>query len=462
MLRGMVAGTSFTVGLPILEAMLDTHGLAYADGSAIEPVFMCYSWGSGVGNLDEFDRWTPTGVGEGDSWQLSEELNPLAEHKEYVSVMSNMRVMGPNSHHELRAGVFSGQHLENPAYNNNGAYQGLGSDRASIDQHIANRLQAGSSPTPYHSLVLSMSKVGRHYNNISRGHSFSWGEGFELLSPQTSPRALYEQMFAGFEPDQPGLTDENELELRAIDAVYESAKRIGARLGKGDQERLDAHLQALRDTETAIEGLEDITCETPAEPGEDGQYDPDNASVEPLREKNQVFSRLIAQAFSCGLTRSVHYMFCGMQADPIISEVGADRGVHLLTHDDLSGSQNSQPEMIHQVTQYIIGRLADTLNEFRAVPIGAGNLLDHACIYVASEMMDGRSHAAGDGTPMLLIGGAGGRLRGNVHYRAPDDSADRNMGRVLLTAMDAMGLPDETIDGGLIESPTGVVPELLM
>ena len=131
LLKGLAAGTTFTVGLPVLEAMLDAHGEAYAGGAAIEPVFMVYSWGSGVGNFDDvFDRWTPTGTG--DTWELSPELASLAPHKEYVTALSNMRPFVGGSHHELRATVFCGQHLVNDAYNDNGGYEGLGADRASI------------------------------------------------------------------------------------------------------------------------------------------------------------------------------------------------------------------------------------------------------------------------------------------------------------------------------------------
>jgi hypothetical protein len=98
------------------------------------------------------------------------------------------------------------------------------------------------------------------------------------------------------------------------------------------------------------------------------------------------------------------------------------------------------------------------------VEIGAGNLLDHACIYVASEMMDGRRHNPSDGTPMLLIGGAGGRLRTNYHYRPADGSPNsvRNSSNVLVTAMQAMGLDETTIDGGLAEDPGGAIDELLV
>jgi hypothetical protein len=462
-LRGAVAGSSFAVGLPILEAMLDAHGEAYAGGAPIEPVFMCYSWGSGVGNFsDLYDNWTPTGVGA--DWTLSPELMPLAPHKEYVTALSNMRPYVAGSHHELRATVFSGQHLVNDAYNGNGAYQGLGSDRASIDQYIADQLVAQGHITPFPSLVLSMSDVGRHYNPIGRGHSFSWGEGFVLLTPETSPMALYEQLFSGFSPDPGlgGLTPDNEVELAALDAVLASANRLRPRLSAYDKERLDAHLEGLYETENAIQQLAEITCELPPQPV--GDYGPDNASIEPLIEKNIAFSKLIAQALSCGLTRSVQYMFCGMQADPVVGDVGATDGLHLLTHNDLSGTEASQPDMIDNVATYIMARLADLLTELRAVTIADGNLLDHACIMVASEMMDGRHHSANEGTPMLLIGKAGGRLRGDYHYRPAADapSTVRNTSNVLLTAMRAMGLEDTTIDGGLAEDPGGPIDEILI
>ncbi len=463
MLKGLVAGTSFSVGLPALEAMLDAHGVAYADGSPIEPVFMTYSWGSGVGNLNGmFDRWTPTGTGS--DWQLSDELAPLAAHKEYLTTFSNMQSMVSGGHHELRATMFCGQHLHNPAYNGNGGYQGLGADRASIDQYVADRLQEQGSSSPFPSLVLCMSDVGRHYNSIGRGHSFSWQDGFVLLTPETSPLALYQQIFTGFSPDpnQGGLTSEAEVELHALDAILQSANQLRDRVSSYDRQRIEAHLEGLYETERAIEELANITCEVPPEP--DGSYPPDNASVEPLVLKNTAFSKLIAQAFSCGLTRSIHYMFCGMQADPVIADVGATDGLHLLTHNDLSGSQNSQPEMIDAVATYIMERLADTLTELRAVEIGGGNLLDHACIYVASEMMDGRRHNPNDGAPMLLIGKAGGRLRTDYHYRPADGapSTVRNSANVLLPVLQAMGIDQTSIDGGLAEDPGGPIEELLL
>lgn len=461
LLKGFAAGTAFSVGLPILEAMLDAHGEAYADGSPIEPFYIGYCWGSGVGNFSNGggpDYWTPSGVGE--NWELSEELMPLAEHKEYLTAFSNMQLMGPGSHHEMRAGMFCGQHYQNDAYNANGAYQGLGADRASIDQFIANRLEAMGQGTPFHSLVLALSSVGRHYNGLGRGHSFSWGDGFVLETPETSPQALYDKLFAGFNPEPgDGPTPESLVELRALDAVKASAERLRSRISNYDKQRIDQHLEGLFETERVLEELGTLTCEVPMAPT--GEYDPDAASVEPLIEKNLAFSKLITQAVACGMTRSINYMFCGMQADPVVSDVGATDGFHLLTHNDLSGSQVSQPEMVHAVTEYIIARLADLVSELRAVPVGDGNLMDHGCILVASEMMNGSRHSVDDGAAALLLGRAGGRLRTDYHHR-PESGADRNYSKVLVTVMEAMGLDDTSIEGGLMESPNGPIDEILL
>ena len=64
-LRGMLAGTAVSVGLPPLEAMFNVTGTASAAGGGLPLRFGLFFWGNG--NLPE--RWTPTG--EGTDWPLS-------------------------------------------------------------------------------------------------------------------------------------------------------------------------------------------------------------------------------------------------------------------------------------------------------------------------------------------------------------------------------------------------------
>ena len=87
MLRGMAGGAAVMVGLPILDAMLNSNGTAFAGGSPIPVRMVTWCFGNGV----LLNRWVPGGIRNpvtGANYPLSEELMPLANVKEYVSVCS--------------------------------------------------------------------------------------------------------------------------------------------------------------------------------------------------------------------------------------------------------------------------------------------------------------------------------------------------------------------------------------
>ena len=55
LLRGALAGGgAFAVGLPLLDAMLDNHGEALAQGGPLPARFVSWFFGNGV-NLDKFE-----------------------------------------------------------------------------------------------------------------------------------------------------------------------------------------------------------------------------------------------------------------------------------------------------------------------------------------------------------------------------------------------------------------------
>ena len=105
-LRGLLGGTAITVGLPPLEAMLNSSGTAYADGGALPLRFGTWFWGNGM--LPSL--WTPTGEGEGDAWALSEQLSPLAPVKHLITVVTGMevRVLNAIPHTSGAAGFLTG------------------------------------------------------------------------------------------------------------------------------------------------------------------------------------------------------------------------------------------------------------------------------------------------------------------------------------------------------------------
>src|SRR4051794_11965546 len=85
MLRGM--GGAIALGLPPLEAMLNRHGTAYA-AAPFPKRFGVWYYGCGITAhdrqlaIDNFYPKTP-----GPSWEPPRLLQPLAPHKEYVTVV---------------------------------------------------------------------------------------------------------------------------------------------------------------------------------------------------------------------------------------------------------------------------------------------------------------------------------------------------------------------------------------
>ena len=94
-LRGIVGGSVVTLGLPLFDSMFNENGTALADGGPIPRRMGIFFWGNGV--IPE--RWTPPTTGLG--YELSEQLASLAPVKDWVSVVTGMRVRTGNErgHH---------------------------------------------------------------------------------------------------------------------------------------------------------------------------------------------------------------------------------------------------------------------------------------------------------------------------------------------------------------------------
>ena len=108
-LRGMLAGSAVSIGLPTLELFLNNNGTAYANGSTFPKRFGLFFWGNGI----HIDRWTPSNTGVGDEWSLSEQLMPFASVKENINVVTGMEVKLTNdlAHGSGPGGFLSGHNI---------------------------------------------------------------------------------------------------------------------------------------------------------------------------------------------------------------------------------------------------------------------------------------------------------------------------------------------------------------
>ena len=81
-------------------------------------------------------------------------------------------------------------------------------------------------------------------------------------------------------------------------------------------------------------------------------------------------------------------------------------------------------------------RFAALLAALKAIPEGAGNLLDNCAIFATSDSGDGRDHSITN-FPILVAGRAGGKLKyPSVHFK----SNGENTSKVLLTILRSVGL----------------------
>jgi hypothetical protein len=395
----MLGSAAVALALPPLEAMLNSHGTALANGDPLPRRFMTWFFGNGV----RLPQWTPQGLGSG--YELTEELAPLANVKDYCSILSgfdNKAGYGRRGHHDGVAGFFSGHPFIE--IDPMGALYASKFGGPSIDQ-VAASIVGGKTFMP--SLHVGVSK------RITTGEGptlqFLSHKGPEQpVESERNPQAVYNMLFGSFTPpDDPT----GKLRVSMIDAVHKDAQRLRQRVGKLDQQRIDAHMEGLYQLQKQILALPP-TCTIPPGPT---QTNDDVDGNEPLEEVSKVMADLVTAAFVCDVTRVVSFMQSGGVGSTIYHMTGAISEEHGLSHEP--GGQ----ELIHKAVVFNIGCFAYLLERLKAMPEGAGNLLDNACILLGSDCSEGITHGCKD-QPCIVAGRGGGALTyPGVHYRSTSD-----------------------------------------
>ncbi len=250
LLRGVLAGGAVSVGLPMLEYFLD-RGQAHACGGVIPVRFGLFFWGNG----NKPDRWLPSG--EGETWELSPALEPLANVKSRIAVLTGLAIKTGNSepHTSGSAGILTGAA---PLVESDDTTFAL----ASIDQRIA---EAIGGDTLYRSL-----QTGVAPGTVGASYSAPWTRN----PPELSPFAFYERVFgATFRAPGDSVAPDPSLGLRqsALDVVHADLQRLQGRVGKADRERLEQHMDGIRELEARLSRLQEDppqleACAAPSPP----------------------------------------------------------------------------------------------------------------------------------------------------------------------------------------------------
>ena len=414
-LRGLLGGSAVAIGLPVLECFLNESGTALAGETSFPKRFGLFFWGNGT--LPHL--WTPEGVGQGDEWQLSEQLASLLPVKDRISVLSGFEVRVNNEipHYSGAAGFLSGHAPLGEEGDNTFA-------APSIDQVIAAEV---GGQTLYRSI-----EFGAY-----PGGGLSYNGPNSVNPPESSPYLMFERLFGtGFvvPGDDPVIDPRLGLRRSVLDAVLDQTHELRARVGASDAARLDQHLSGIRDLELRLARMQENpanleSCSLPSTP-------PTDDAIGTLSERHRLLVDLAVMSFACDQTRVWSDLF----THPVHNFVfpGTDAGQHQLTHDEL----DPQP-MVNDTVKQAVDEFRYLVEALSAIPEGDATLLDHCAILGTSDVSLGRVHAL-DEFPIITAGSCGGALKTGIHYRS---ETRESASAVMLSIVRAMGINAASFGG---------------
>jgi hypothetical protein len=423
--RTMLRGVGATLALPWLEAMMPRRALASSTASK-PPVRMAALY---MPNGVNPHKWTPEG--EGHEFQLSPTLEPLADLKSDVLVLTNLWNKGSEASegHYVKTSGFLTSTTITKTYGVDLSCNGV-----SMDQVAAQR--AGKQ-TPLPSLELAMDSISTGVdNNVGYtrvyGAHISWAGPTRPLPREINSRSVYERLFRASQP-QTASADQEKL---LLDRVLSDANRLRGRLGVGDRQRLDEYLQGVRSLE---ERLDRTTSEAsnwqPRASLEAGRL----PEEDPAGHEGNVrwMMDMMALAFQSDTTRICTFMFGNAVSGRNFSFLDGVKGGH---HDISHHQKNEEKlQMYYLINRWHIDQYAYLLRKLRSMPEGEGNVLDNSMILFGAGLRDGDAHSPHN-LPLVLGGKGGGRIASGQHLVYEKDSTLANL---YVSMLDAFGTPVE-------------------
>jgi Protein of unknown function (DUF1552) len=239
--------------------------------------------------------------------------------------------------------------------------------------------------------------------------SFNFGDGGTRLPGQDDPAKVYTRVFADLVPPtntgNDALTRQRAQKQAVIDALKTDIGRISQRLAGPEKQKLDAHLEALKDIERRLGLGVPIGCEKPMAPMTINPADPLQIPM-----VGQLQMDLVAQAFACDLTRfaTLQWMSAGKATHmPWVP------GLDVNMHDDVAhrvGDSDAVRLQLADCNRWYATQLAYLMERLDAIKEGTGTVLDHTIILWGNELGNPAAHNNLD-QPFVIAGGAGGKFR---------------------------------------------------
>ena len=291
MLRGALQGMAISVGIPLLDCLLDDNGTAFASGRLLPVRFGTWFWGLGYTP----SRWVPQKVGA--DYDLPPEIKYIEPYKHQINVLSNFDVKldgKPNTaHYAGTIGFRVGTAVDEP-------------DRSQLPTFDVIIADAIGNDARFKSLEVA--STGNNTDSYSRRtvNDVNPGEG--------SPVQFYTRVFgpdfrdpntADFKPDPDVM-----LRLSVLSAIKDQRQSLFREVGSADRARLDQYFTSLRQVEQQLQlQLQKPppaeACRVAGRPNEA----PIGYEVGSVQTNHKLFAELMAMTLACNQTRVFNVVY---------------------------------------------------------------------------------------------------------------------------------------------------------
>ncbi len=438
--RTFLRGLGATVALPFLDAMIParelwavTRSRTALDRTRLVAIEMVHGaagsnpWGASQ------HLWSPPETGRGVDFGPSV-LSELEPYRDYLTIISDTDVEGAEATKPKEIG---GDHFRSSAtfLTQSHPKQTESSDvhvGTSIDQLYAQRF---GQDTPIPSMQLCIENVDQA-GGCAYGYAcvytdtISWAAPDQPLPMVRDPRVAFDQLFgAGGTPE--ARAARRRASGSVLDFIVGEVKALQRELDSEDTRRLDRYLTDVREIERRIERVVARN-----ESGEQRELPGAPSGVpDSFDEHVKLMFDLQALAFEADVTGIFSFKMGRDASGRVYPESGIDKGFHPASHH---GGQPANVLDFAEINRYHVGMLPYFLDKLASIQEGDGTLLDKTMVVYGSPMGDSNVHNH-KRCPLFVVGGANGRLDGDVHVRAAPGTP---MADVMLSFMHTLGMDD--------------------
>ena len=418
--RLVLRGLGATVALPFLDAMVPA--LSALPNSGLRRLGVVY-----VPNGMAMEYWTPSS--EGRNFEFSPILKPMEPFRERTLVLTGLNP-GPGG--GAHAGASTKFLTGVPGKRTDGAEIQSGT---SIDQILGREL---GQDTQLSTLELALD--GRDFaGTCDAGYSCAYTNTIAWRTPTTplpmenNPRVVFERLFGDSGTTDPAIRLAQIREDRSIlDSVTDKVALLERGVGSDDRQKIDQYLDAVRDVERRIQLAEEQSSrelpllEQPA------------GIPQTFSEHMRLMFDLQLLAYQTDLTRVITFMVGREISGRTYNEIGIPDSHHPLSHhlDD-----PVKIGTMAKINTYHVSLFKEFVEKMQATSDGDGSLLDHTLLLYGAGMSNSNAHAPID-LPIMIVGGAHGKLKGGTHIRYPEDTP---MANLLTSVMDTLNVPVDKV-----------------